>query len=260
MAPFLFWAAAGGVIAILVTLGIKLKPSLIDNVGKSPAQSGEIPPTPTTPGSPRTTHTSTTIDEDEDESDNTRNEEESVVYVIGDLHGDVDCGKYWVDRLQLADLENQKWLKPEASLVFLGDYCDKGPYSYQTMNFVKSLTEAFPSKVTALMGNHELELLRDRDVRTQPKYMHLAWSAVHPGEYQHYLTDRKWDETDDRVLDLLLNASIEIYSNRWHNSVLLTPRAPEDDDRVAVTEIFEEGEVRDLIAERLAEYQEAYLK
>ena len=237
MAPFLFWAAAGGIVAILATVGLKLMPTLVGNAGENQKQQVPPPMTASSSGS----------------------EEEPTVYVIGDLHGDVDCGKYWVDRLQLADLEEKKWLKPEASLVFLGDYCDKGPYSYQTMHFVKSLTDAFPNKVTALMGNHELELLRDRDERTIPKYMHLAWSAVHPGEYQHYLTHREWDETDARVLELLLNASIEIYSNRWHNSVLLTPHAPEDDKRVAITEIFEE-DVRPLIAERLEEYQDAYLK
>lgn len=213
MAPLLFWAAAGGVIAILVTVGLNWKS--VSAPLLPPGNKKEEAPDPTQDVSPPTidaTETTATIPDegatktvssDSGGSDDD-SQEEPTVYVIGDLHGDVECGKYWVDRLQLADLEEKKWLKPEASLVFLGDYCDKGPYSYQTMHFVKSLTDAFPDKVTALMGNHELELLRDRDERTNPKYMHLAWSAVHPGEYQHYLTDREWDEQDDLVLDLLL--------------------------------------------------------
>lgn len=247
MAPFLVWAAAGGVIAVLVALGINLKPSFNNHAGQEQQQKAPQP-------------VATTPDvEPEAQGGDSATNEEPTVYVIGDLHGDVGCGKYWVNRLELADLEGKKWLKPEASVVFLGDYCDKGPYSFQTMHFVKSLTDAFPDKVTALMGNHELELLRDRDEKTNPKYMHLAWSAVHPGEYQHYLTDREWDQQDDLVLDLLLNASLEIYANRWHNSVLLSPTAPEEDERVPITEIFEE-ELRPLISERLEEYQDAYLK
>lgn len=79
---------------------------------------------------------------------------------------------------------------------------------------------------------------------------------MHPGEYRHYLTEREWDEQDDFVLDLLLNASIEIYSHRWHHSVLMATET--SDRRVAVTEIFDES-LRPLVAERLAEYQAAYL-
>ena len=114
MAPFLVWAVAGGVIAVLVTLGINLKPS---GGGKE-----ALPPEATSP--PLTTTTTPDASDTAPQKDEAP-VEEPTVYVIGDLHGDVDCGKYWVNRLELADLEAKKWLKPEASLVFLGDYCDK---------------------------------------------------------------------------------------------------------------------------------------
>jgi hypothetical protein len=220
MAGFLLWAAAGGVIATLVALRLNRASS-----GAKISAGGE-----------------------------------AAVYVIGDLHGDAECAAYWIDRLELVDPQKKEWLKPEASLVFMGDYVDKGPYSLQTMQLVRSLTEAFPDKVTALMGNHELELLRDRDDSREPKYMQLVWSAVHPGEYQHYLTERDWDETDEVVLDLLLNASIEVYANRWHQSVLLAPRKSVNDQRHAIVEIFQDDSVRSLVSERLEEYQTAYLK
>ena len=231
MAPLLLFAAVGGILAVLVSVGIRYK----QDGSSSPVVKSTSPTTTT-------------------ESLNER-----TVFVIGDLHGDVDCGKYWVEKLQLADWENKKWLNPEATLVFLGDYCDKGPFSFQTMRFVKSLTDTFPDKVTALMGNHELELLRDRDVKTERKYMHLAWSAVHPGEYKNYLTERKWDEKDDFVLDVLLNASVEIYSNGWHQKVQITPHTSTNDKKVSITEILGE-ELRPLVSERLEEYQTAYLK
>ena len=84
MAPFLVLAAVGGILAVLVTVGIRFQKdgaNAVNEIGSTA--------------------------------------EERAVYVIGDLHGDVDCGKYWVDRLQLADLEKKQWLKPDASLVFL---------------------------------------------------------------------------------------------------------------------------------------------
>jgi hypothetical protein len=188
---------------------------------------------------------------------------ERVSYVIGDLHGDVDCGKYWVNRLGLVDYLDEeetkplKWRQPMASLVFMGDYIDKGPYSYQTLLYVKSLTMAFPDKVTALMGNHELELLRDRHPETRVKYMQLAYSSVHPQEYLNFL-DRDVDESDHRVVDLLLNASLEVYEKRWQNSVLVSAEVEPDGKRHAITELFDEA-MRPFIQERIREYQASYL-
>ena len=87
--------------------------------------------------------------------------QEHAVYVIGDIHGDVYCARYWVNRTGL--IAEKKWTDTTSSLIFLGDYIDKGPTSRQTLEFVKSLTDQFPDHVTAILGNHEIELLRDRD-------------------------------------------------------------------------------------------------
>ena len=76
---------------------------------------------------------------------------ETAVYAIGDLHGDAECGKYWVDKLDLID-EKGQWRNPNASLVFMGDYVDKGPYGYQTMQFVKSLMDSYPDNIEAILG------------------------------------------------------------------------------------------------------------
>lgn len=67
----------------------------------------------------------------------------------------------------------------------MGDYVDKGPTSRHTVEFVKNLTTAFPTKVTAILGNHELELLRDRDARMMPyqrysSYTHAVVSSYLP--------------------------------------------------------------------------------
>jgi hypothetical protein len=165
MAAFLFWAAIGGILAAWVAWKARQEGFM-----------GLEPPTKTKPTLlPSTATSDDDVPSDTSSSPTTTTSPPSTVYVIGDLHGDADCAKYWVDRLQLVDMDTQKWLQPEATLVFLGDYCDKGCFSYQTMHFVKSLTDAFPDHVTALMGNHELELLRDRDPSTQPKYMQYVF-------------------------------------------------------------------------------------
>jgi hypothetical protein len=71
----------------------------------------------------------------------------SSVYVIGDLHGDVLCALTWVNRTGLIEnlfdsslvsdhslpLQQRlnpstewKWTNPHSTLVFMGDYVDKG--------------------------------------------------------------------------------------------------------------------------------------
>lgn len=234
------------------------------------------------------------------------NDSSTSVYVIGDLHGDAICAVSWVNRTglianlidpnlsssvevykKLSNPSEWKWTDDKAKLVFMGDYVDKGPTAKQTVEFVKSLTKAFPNKVTAILGNHELELLRDRDARITPpeRYSSYSYATVHPGDYHNYLNDdskqkessdedsdaqpeaksRALDEKDDLVLDLLFEAGMEVYAHNAHSAVRFVPSLPENSDthrklgiHYAITDLIP-PEHRLLAQERLAEYQDAYL-
>ena len=232
------------------------------------------------------------------------------VYVIGDLHGDVLCAVSWVNRTGLISnlfdpvlLSNEslplyqrlnlstEWIwtneHKTSTLIFMGDYVDKGPTSKQTIEFVRDLTLQFPEKVTALLGNHELELLRDRDSRIEPegRYGSYSYASVHPGEYHNYFHDngsgersvetdatttgsaaesknrRSLDSKDEVVLNLLYEASMEVYSFGAHNAVRFVPSvpAPNNNERAmyAITDLIP-PEHRELAQERLGEYQNAY--
>ena len=218
-------------------------------------------------------------------------DKKSSVYVIGDIHGDVLCAISWVRRTGLinnlldessnddesdaTDVYNKlnnptewKWNDDQATLVFMGDYVDKGPTSRHTVEFVKNLTIAFPNKVTAILGNHELELLRDRDSRMMPyqRYSSYTHAVVHPGEYHNYLDDvRSLDEKDDIVLDQLYEAVMEVYAYRAHSAVRMIPELPTTTDhhrhygiQYAITDIVDPKH-RELAKERLQEYQDAYI-
>lgn len=206
------------------------------------------------------------------------------VYVIGDLHGDAKCAVSWVNRTglvanlikedissseplfkQLNDPSEWKWTNDKATLVFMGDYVDKGPTAKQTVELVKDLTETFPDKVTAILGNHELELLRDRDAKLTPveKYSAYSYAVVHPGDYHNYMFNV--DEDDHLVLDQLLEASMEVYAHNAHSVVRMVPGLPTNSDvhtkrgiKYAITDIIP-PQHRLLAQERLAEYQTAYL-
>jgi len=245
----------------------------------------------------------------------------SSVYVIGDIHGDAICAVSWVNRTglianllllhddddddeggsdssshsaplheRLNDPSEWRWTNGDATLVFMGDYVDKGPTARQTVEFVRDLTIAFPDNVAAILGNHELELLRDRDPRISPvdRYSSYSYATVHPGDYHNYIHNvgddggtergddpamttpspgagtRDLDDKDDLVLDLLYEANMEVYAHRAHSAVRVVPFLPPDDSnprsgvRYAITDIMP-PEHRPLAMERLAEYQDAYL-
>jgi len=75
-------------------------------------------------------------------------------YIIGDIHGCYHT---------LIGLMNQLPLEKTDKIIFLGDYIDRGLYSKQVVEYVKSLTES--GQAIALMGNHERMCLDTFDHR-----------------------------------------------------------------------------------------------
>jgi hypothetical protein len=71
--------------------------------------------------------------------------------------------------------------------------------------------------------------------------------------------ERDVEEKDHLVIDLLLNASLEIYSRRLQQSIIVTPEKGRLHGRTGVLELFDES-LQPLIEERLKEYQESYLR
>lgn len=70
-------------------------------------------------------------------------------YVIGDVHG---CYEPLLDLLKLIDCSR-------GTLIFLGDYIDRGPDSKKIVSLVIQLKKELPRVIT-LLGNHEAMFLR----------------------------------------------------------------------------------------------------
>ncbi|MCP4760934.1 MAG: serine/threonine protein phosphatase [archaeon] len=66
--------------------------------------------------------------------------------IVGDLHGDITIMKKIIDNF-LEEKIN--------SLIFLGDYVDRGSHSLEILLIVYALKLAFPNRVCILKGNHE---------------------------------------------------------------------------------------------------------
>ena len=68
-------------------------------------------------------------------------------FVVGDIHGDLSA----LESL-LAKLPE---MTQDDTLVFLGDYLDRGPSSLQVIERVRGLSATIPAKLVTLRGNHE---------------------------------------------------------------------------------------------------------
>jgi serine/threonine protein phosphatase 1 len=68
-------------------------------------------------------------------------------FAIGDIHGDLDSLTKLFARLPA--------FTPQDTIVFLGDYIDRGPSSAGVVGWVRELATQVPAKVVALRGNHE---------------------------------------------------------------------------------------------------------
>lgn len=71
---------------------------------------------------------------------------------IGDIHGDAEGLSRLFSRLPALDHDD--------TIVFLGDYIDRGRSSAEVVAFVRTLPQKTSAKVVALRGNHEDAWLR----------------------------------------------------------------------------------------------------
>lgn len=82
----------------------------------------------------------------------------SSIDFIGDIHG--HCGELRALLKKLGYVESTgafRFPGGERSVVFLGDYIDRGPEARDTINLVRSMRDA--GSAVALMGNHEFNAL-----------------------------------------------------------------------------------------------------
>jgi len=79
-----------------------------------------------------------------------------VVYAIGDIHGRLDLLKgmiSFIDQDEVAIRKNPK------TIIFLGDYIDRGPDPKGVIDAIIALQRSGRHRVITLMGNHESALL-----------------------------------------------------------------------------------------------------
>jgi serine/threonine protein phosphatase 1 len=118
-------------------------------------------------------------------------------FAIGDIHGDLEHLRTLWSRLPE--------LTSDDTIVFLGDYIDRGPDSRSVVEFVRQRSDHTPARIVTLMGNHEQILLDayergECDNLLPPSNGVLATYRSFTGkgnekvadQLQHLLEVRKW--------------------------------------------------------------------
>ena len=126
-------------------------------------------------------------------------------YIISDIHGNYRAFRNLLLHAQLIDDGNQ-WIGGEACLFLLGDYVTSGPDSKQVIDLIRSLEYQVPDQVLALLGNHELFLLRT----VHDKRHRQEWLA-NPENWQ---TIASWAKANEELNNLLRHLQIEPISTQ----------------------------------------------
>jgi serine/threonine protein phosphatase 1 len=80
------------------------------------------------------------------------------IYAVGDIHGRFDLLMAMLERINADAQRHEDGRK--LSLVFLGDFIDRGDDSAQVLDLLMRLSEGAEDRIICLKGNHEDALLR----------------------------------------------------------------------------------------------------
>ena len=126
-------------------------------------------------------------------------------YIISDIHGNYRAFRNLLLHTRLIN-ESDQWIGGEARLFLLGDYVTSGLNSKQVIDLIRSLEYQVPDRVIALLGNHELLLLR----AVHGEHHRQEWLA-NPENWQ---TIASWAKANEELDNLLRCLQIDPLSTR----------------------------------------------
>ncbi len=103
-----------------------------------------------------------------------------ATFIVGDIHGNATALAALVASIE-------EVLGGEDTIVFVGDYIDRGPDSRDCVEQIVRLRDRTPAQVAALLGNHEQWMLR-----TMRDFTRHSWLlGMQPMDFSYYAQDLK---------------------------------------------------------------------
>ena len=161
--------------------------------------------------------------------------------IIADIHGHAERLEALLGQLGCSH-RNGAWRHPERTVIFVGDFIDRGPQQLRTLGIVRDMMQA--GSAQAVMGNHELnaigfatpdperpgEFLRRRSEKNTRQ--HAAFlaevgcdSALHRSWVDWFLTLPLWIETPQfRVVHACWDPGVVAAAQPWLRGSTRLPR------------------------------------
>ena len=151
--------------------------------------------------------------------------------IVGDIHGEYDA---LLALLQHLGYGEQGQHPEKRTLVFVGDFCDRGPNSPAVLALVQKFVNA--GRAVAVLGNHEINLLRE-DAKDGSGWFFDARVAKDQAKYAPY--QRPTPEERDRIVAFLSSLPIGL-----EREDLRVVHAAWQDREIAVARALPVGSVR----------------
>ncbi|MBC3807033.1 metallophosphoesterase [Undibacterium seohonense] len=147
--------------------------------------------------------------------------------IIGDIHGEIDSLRQLLKELDYDEEGNHP---DNRLLVFVGDYCDRGPDSPAVIALVAKLVKA--KRAFAILGNHELNLLRN-DAKDGSGWYFDSQDAHDQEKFAPY--QRASEQERQEIRNFLLSLPIALERNdirivhaAWDSDAIARVRATKD--------------------------------
>jgi hypothetical protein len=189
---------------------------------------------------------------------------EGALDIVGDIHGEYDA---LINLLGYLGYDENGHHSQGRTLVFVGDFCDRGPNSPGVLALVQRLVIA--GRAVAILGNHEINLLREdakdgsgwffdsRSAKDATKYApYQRPTAVQRGQIVEFLSSlpiglerndlrvihAAWQDAEIEVARSLPLGSVREHYDRWEQEALIQARQNELEQRMtAELERWEQG-------------------
>lgn len=129
--------------------------------------------------------------------------------LIGDIHGEAPSLKTLLKKLGYEDSGHNSFAHPTRTVIFLGDFVDRGPYQRETIEIARNMCSAGTAR--AVMGNHEFNAiafatkidgryLRDRSWKNIKQHLDFLWEF--DNDIDEYRNTIDWCKSLPLYLDL----------------------------------------------------------
>jgi hypothetical protein len=118
-------------------------------------------------------------------------------HIIGDIHGYADKLEQLLQHLGYRK-ENDIYQHPEAKVMFLGDFIDRGPHQRRVIDIVRPMVDA--GHALAVMGNHEFNAICYHTLHPQTADPLRPHSRQNTDQHEAFLEEYRLHDEETREL------------------------------------------------------------